>query len=81
MSQDFLSINEFIAVPTDKTLKVFISSKMAELRDVREIVNKALTDRAIEAMVYETSMGAQPETVLSSSLRAVEESDIYVGLF
>jgi hypothetical protein len=62
-------------------LKVFISSKMAELRDVREIVGKALTDRSIEAFVYEESAGARPETVVTTSLREVEEADIYVGLF
>jgi predicted NACHT family NTPase len=62
-------------------LKVFISSKMAELRDVREVINKALEDRGIDAWVYENHAGAQPETVEETSLREVEESDIYVGLF
>ena len=62
-------------------LKVFISSKMAELRDAREIVGKALADRGIGAFVYEESAGARPETVVATSLREVEEADVYVGLF
>jgi predicted NACHT family NTPase len=62
-------------------LKVFISSKMAELRDVREVVAKALDDRGIEAWVYEAHAGARPEDVVETSLSEVETADIYVGLF
>jgi len=62
-------------------LKVFISSKMAELRDVREVVAKALDDRGIEAWVYEAHAGARPEDVVETSLSEVEAADIYVGLF
>jgi hypothetical protein len=62
-------------------LKVFISSKMAELRDVRELVAKALDDRGIEAWVYEAHAGARPEDVVETSLSEVEAADIYVGLF
>ena len=62
-------------------LKVFISSKMAELRDVREVVAKALDDRGIEAWVYEAHAGARPEGVVETSLSEVEATDIYVGLF
>jgi uncharacterized protein YjbI with pentapeptide repeats len=62
-------------------LKVFISSKMAELRDVRELVAKALDDKGIEAWVYEAHAGARPEDVVETSLSEVEAADIYVGLF
>jgi len=62
-------------------LKVFVSSTMLELRDVREIVHKALTDHGIEAVVYETSIGARPDTIAHTSLSEVQESDVYVGLF
>ncbi len=69
------------SVPRDDKLKVFISSKMVELRDVREVVEKALENRGINAWVYETHAGARPEDVIETSLSEVELSDIYVGLF
>src|SRR5690242_19435592 len=62
-------------------LKVFISSKMVELRDVREIVAKALDDKGIKAWVYEADAGARPEGIIETSLREVDISDVYVGLF
>lgn len=67
--------------PTNDQLKVFISSKMLELRDVREFVEKALQDHGIDAWVYETHAGARPEDVEKTSLYEVRVSDIYVGLF
>ena len=71
----------FVFVPTSEKLKVFISSKMMELRDVREFVAKALDDRGIEAWVYEAHAGARPEGVVETSLDGVEAADIYLGLF
>lgn len=65
----------------DTKLKVFISSKMMELRDVREVVAKALDDKGIDAWVYEAHAGARPESVVETSLHEVETTDIYVGLF
>lgn len=62
-------------------LKVFVSSKMVELRDVREVVHKALTDHEIEAVVFEADIGARPDTVAHTSLSEVQKSDVYVGLF
>lgn len=62
-------------------LKVFISSKMLELRDAREYLEKALADSGIHAWVYESQAGARPESVEETSLKEVEASDIYVGLF
>jgi predicted NACHT family NTPase/WD40 repeat protein len=61
-------------------LKVFISSKMAELRDVREVVGAALKERGIEAFVYEEKAGARPDSVVETSLEEVENADLYVGL-
>src|SRR5881275_524192 len=65
----------------DGKLKVFISSKMAELRDVRDIVASALDARGIHAWVYEADAGARPDGVVETSLRGVDEADVYVGLF
>ena len=62
-------------------LKVFISSKMLELRDVREVVEKALESRGLNAWVYEAHAGARPDDVIETSLYEVETADVYVGLF
>jgi hypothetical protein len=62
-------------------LKVFISSTMFELRDVREVVSESLLNRGIYAWVYEVNAGARPESVAESSLIDVESSDIYIGIF
>lgn len=71
----------FVLTPSGDKLKVFISSKMLELRDVREIVANALDEHGIEAWVYEANAGARPAGVVETSLREVEAADIYVGLF
>ena len=71
----------FVVAPTGEKLKVFVSSTMMELRDVRELVAKSLHDRGIKAWVYEAHARAAPETVVGTSLREVEAADIYVGLF
>jgi hypothetical protein len=42
-----------MAILGDEKLKVFISSTMAELRDVREIVCNALQKRDIGVFLYE----------------------------
>ncbi len=67
-------------IKNDK-LKVFISSTMVELRDVREVVAKALDDKGIRAWIYEMNAGARPKGIIETSLKEVEVADIYVGLF
>lgn len=80
LAQSFQA-RQFVVVPSGDRLKVFISSKLTELRDVREFVAKAVGDRGIDAWVYEARAGARPEGVVETSLREVEAADIYVGLF
>ncbi len=72
---------QFVLVPTGNKLKVFISSKMMELLDVRQFIAEKLSERGIEAWVYEANAGAKPESIVETSLREVEAADIYVGLF
>jgi hypothetical protein len=67
-------------LPTE-FLRVFVGSAMNELRDVREIVEHALGERGISAFVYESAAGAQPETVVETSLRELRLSDVFVALF
>lgn len=71
----------FYTAPRGDRLKVFISSDMVELYDVRELVAKALSDRGIDAWIHENHAGARPESVVETSLRAAEGADMYVGLF
>ena len=53
---------QFVMVPTGDKLKVFVSSKMRELRDVREIVTESLQAKGIDAWVYEAHAGPRPDT-------------------
>ena len=62
-------------------LKVFISSTMKELSDIRKIVSQALLHQGINAWIYEADAGARPESVITTSLDEIADSDIYVGLF
>ena len=71
---------QFVMVPAGDKLKVFISSKMGELRDVREIVTEALASRGIDAWVYEAVPGRDP-MMWYAPAEEVEAADIYVGLF
>ncbi len=75
--------HEFLlrTIPFDERLKVFISSDMIELYDVREFVAQNLIERGIDAWIHETHAGARPESVVETSLRATEAADIYVGVF
>jgi hypothetical protein len=62
-------------------LRVFIGSAMTELRDVRDIVKEILERRGISAFVYENDAGAQPETVVETSLRELRDADVCVRPF
>jgi hypothetical protein len=62
-------------------LRVFVSSRMQELRDARAVVEESLKDIYVEAYVYEKVQGADPKTVVDTSLSEVDRSDIVVVLF
>ncbi len=72
---------QFAFAPSGNKLKVFISSKLLELRDLREMLNHYLNERGIDAWIYEVAAGARPDSVIETSLREVEAADLYVGLF
>jgi Domain of unknown function (DUF4062)/Pentapeptide repeats (8 copies)/NACHT domain len=65
----------------DSRLKIFLSSTMEELRDARDIVHRDLDAKGVSAWVYEYDGSASPDTVVTTSLRQVDEADVYVGLF
>jgi len=65
----------------ESRLKIFLSSTMKELRDARDIVDRELDKRGINAWVYENNVSAAPDSVVATSLRQVDGADVYVGLF
>ena len=59
-------------------LSVFISSRMAELTDLRAVIHRELLRLGIDAFVYEAVQGALPEDAESASLRMVSRCDVFV---
>src|SRR2546421_787307 len=66
---------------TNKRLKVLINSDMPELRDVRGFVANALNNRYVNAKVYEVNDGSRQEAIEKRLFAAIDEADIYIGLF
>jgi hypothetical protein len=48
---------------TGQQLRVFVSSKMDELAQEREIIKRALSERGLEAWVFERDSGARPGSI------------------
>jgi NACHT-associated inactive restriction endonuclease/uncharacterized protein DUF4062/WD40 domain-containing protein/pentapeptide repeat protein/NACHT domain-containing protein len=69
-----------LAAGTERRLRIFISSTMSELRDLREVLTTHLQSRGLAAWVFEDD-GARPENVVETSLKEVERADVYVGVF
>ncbi|MBI3802031.1 MAG: DUF4062 domain-containing protein, partial [Deltaproteobacteria bacterium] len=72
---------QFVLSPSGNKLKVFISSRMKELRDLRSILEESLQACGFEVFLYESGAGARPETVVEASLAEVEAGDVYLGIF
>jgi Domain of unknown function (DUF4062)/NACHT domain/Pentapeptide repeats (9 copies) len=72
---------QFVLEPSGTKLKIFISSRMKELRDLRSIMRETLENRDFDAFLYESNAGARPDTVVEASLSEVEAADVYVGIF
>jgi predicted enzyme related to lactoylglutathione lyase len=62
-------------------IQVFISSKMEELSEERRIIERALDEMVVDAWVFETTAGAKPESIRETYLKALAESDLYLGIF
>lgn len=62
-------------------LSLFISSKMSELASERQAVQAALSAFLLHGWLWESDAGARPEPIRSTYLSAVEDCDIYIGLF
>jgi hypothetical protein len=61
-------------------LRVFVSSKMAELALEREAVKTALDTLKVDAWVFEQDAGARPESIQKAFLEEVQTADLYLGL-
>jgi hypothetical protein len=66
---------------TSRSLKLFISSKMTELKEERCAVGAALEAYRMEVWQWEKDAGSRSEPVYSTYLSEVTDCDIYIGLF
>src|SRR6266496_3723256 len=66
---------------TTQPLSLFISSKMAELAEERQAVQRALNNYNMYGWLFEKDAGARPESIQQTYLEEVASCDIYLGLF
>src|SRR6266536_5902611 len=66
---------------TTQPLSLFISSKMAELAEERQAVQRALNAYKMYGWLFEKDAGARPESIQQTYLAEVASCDIYLGLF
>lgn len=64
--------------PQAEKLRVFVSSRMQELEDLRAYLYRELKKHGIDAFVYESELGARPEDPETVSLLEVEKTDVFV---
>src|SRR6266568_7994504 len=66
---------------TTQPLSLFISSKMAELAEERQAVQRALKNYNMYGWLFEKDAGARPASIQQTYLEEVASCDIYIGLF
>lgn len=64
-----------------RNLRVFVSSKMAELAEERKAVQAALKELNIETFVFESDAGARETTIEQTFLEELRQAHLYIGLF
>jgi hypothetical protein len=62
-------------------MRVFISSKMAELAEERQVIQDALAEMFIEALVYADEAGSRSQSIQQTYSQELADSDIYLGIF
>jgi hypothetical protein len=62
-------------------IKVFVSSKTVELRDMREMLGQHLDERGIDTWIYESNSVIHPDNSQTASLSEVDAADLFIGLF
>ena len=68
---------ELLQPQTDQ-LRVFISSRMKELVDLRASLYQELKKLNLNVFVYEVALGAHPDDPETVSLVEVERTDVFV---
>ena len=64
-----------------RQLKVFVSSKMAELAKERIETRAAIARVKTDAIVFERNAGSRPTTIQETYLKELDNSDLYLGIF
>ncbi len=64
-----------------RNLRVFVSSKMAELAEERQAIQTALKELFIATFVFEADAGARETTIEQTFVEELREADLYIGLF
>ena len=66
-----------------RDLRVFVSSRMAELAEERRAIKAAFEKAGINAWVFEApdGAGAQPRSIQRTYLDELDQSDLYLGIF
>lgn len=64
-----------------RALRVFVSSRMAELRPERRAVGTALEADGVAAWIFEDDAGARPESIETTFVSELEAADLYLGVF
>ena len=67
--------------PAADALRVFISSRMAELAPERATVREALASAGFAPWLYEVDAGAGPGSPRQTYLDVLYSSDVYLGIF
>ncbi len=67
-------------MPSDR-LRVFVSSKMAELAAERAAIKEVLDELEVDAWVFELDAGARTETIETTFREQLRDSDLYIGVF
>ncbi len=61
--------------------RVFVSSRMEELKTERARIREVLAQISIEAWVYEVSAGAQAVSTETVYLTALDDADLFIGIY
>jgi hypothetical protein len=62
-------------------LRVFISSRMAELAAERLVIKAALDQLKIDAWIFEENAGARPVSTQQTYFDEIDAADLYLGVF
>ncbi|MEM8658389.1 MAG: DUF4062 domain-containing protein, partial [Pseudomonadota bacterium] len=62
-------------------LRVFVSSRMAELQEERLAIRAALDELNIDGWIFESDAGAQSQSIQAAYKDQIDRADLYIGVF